>query len=439
MERMGSHNPHPEDSARWREGEETVFGRRNSCEGGKGALARRGIKASWVLVVVVAASSMVLAACGGSSPTSTSGKRETVKIGVPFSLSGAGAFAGVPEQQAAKVAFEELNAKYPNLNFVPVWKDDATDQGTGIDVTNELITQDQVDAIAGYTASNVCQAALPIAQQAKVPAIAADCVVPGLTKIGNYIFRDVVPYNDFLVSMIGTLKKDNPNLKTAAIIYTTANPVFASEDRDMEKEFKKVGIKLVAFETVTSASTSDFSAQMTRIAAAKPDILAVMLEGGQSGPAIVQARQAGMTNTIFIGEMNLNSTAVLTTAGTDAIGTYYPAHWTALAKFPTNEKYLADYKKMWHSTPDIFATNGYEAVMVMGQAIAKAGPPSKYKSLQDYRAAIRNALANIGTIQTVFGNGTMTFVTRKPVLKAWILHVVKGANGSPQVAIFNGH
>lgn len=358
-----------------------------------------------------------------------------VKIGVPLALSGSGAFAGTKMQQAMKVAFEQLNSQHKDIQLQPIWKDTRTDQGTGIDVTTELAQQDNVAAIVGYTASNICQAAIPVAQQSKVPVLDADCVVPGLTKIGNYVFRDVVSYDNFVSSMIDTLSKAM-GWKTGAIIYLTQNPVFDSEKVSISQAFKRDGIKLVATESVPSGNDSDFAAQLTRIAAKKPDVLGVMLLGGQSGPASVQVRQAGMTNTALIGEMNLNSNAYRTTGGKDAIGTYYPAHWTILAHFPRNDAYIKAYEQRWNEPPDIFATNGYQAVETLAQAIYKAGAPSNYANLQAYRAAVRDALDNLGTIDTVFGNGTMKMVNRKVVLTAHILHVVANGSGGTKVELY---
>ena len=204
------------------------------------------------------------------------------------------------------------------MKIDPIFVDDHSDQASTIDVTTRLITADQVAAITGYSVSNLCQAGLPVAQQNSVPTVEADCVAPGIVDIGNYIFASVIPYDSFVASMIDTLAKDSTlHLKKAGIIYLQANPVFADETKVMEKAFAKNGIKVVGVEAVPSTSDSDFSAQLTNLASKGVDALAVLLLGGQSGPAIAQARQAGMTqtNTIIVGEQNLNSAEVLRTAG----------------------------------------------------------------------------------------------------------------------------
>jgi branched-chain amino acid transport system substrate-binding protein len=339
-----------------------------------------------------------------------------VKIGIPLSLTGSVAFAGTKMQKAMELGVEQVNESgfLGSMEFVPIWEDDQSDQSQAIDVTRKLALQDEVAAIVGYTASNICQAALPVANELKVPTLEADCVAPDLEDIGPYIFRSVVPYNDFVVNMIDQLA-EQMDLERGAIIYLEENPVFVAMRPDVEEAFKQNGIEVVAVESVPSGSDTDFSAQMTKIAATDPDVLAILVLGGQSGPAAVQARQAGMTDTIMIGEQNLNSNEYLRIAGPDAVGTFFPAHWSLKADHEMNVEYVEAYREKYDEDPDLFGTNGYAAIWAMAHAIKQAGTAD--------REAIRDALDNLGTMPSVFGDGTLRLVDRAAVLDPTIMTI----------------
>ncbi len=324
-----------------------------------------------------------------------------VKIGVPLSLSGYAAFAGTKMRDAMELAFEEINntGYLDGMKLTPVWADDRSNQPQAISVTRQLILRDNVSAIVGYTASNICQAALPVAQELKVPTLNADCVVPGLNKIGDYVYNAVRPTDDYVVQLIKKLVPAR-NVKTAAILYLRENPVFTNLRDVAVDAFPKNGVKVVSEETVTSGNDNDFSAQLTAIASKKPDVLMILLIGGQVGPAMIQARQAGMTGTIFLGEQNFDSVEVRRVAGPNSEGAYYPSHWFADSPVTQNQKYVEAYVKRYNRQPDTFSTNGYNAIWLMAQIIKHANSGD--------REAIHKAMESIGEMQTVFGSTGVT-------------------------------
>lgn len=326
---------------------------------------------------------------------------QQVKVGVPLSLTGPIAFAGTKMREAMELAFEEINSTgyLGKMKLVPVWADDRSSQPQAISVTQQLIQRDNVSAIVGYTASNMCLAALPVAQESKVPTLNADCVVPGLDKIGNFVYNAVRPTDDYVFQLINRLVPAR-QVKTAAILWLRENPVFTNLQSVAQNAFEKNGAKVVAIETVTSGGDADFSAQLTSIAGKKPDVLVILLLGGQVGPAMVQARKAGMEKTIFLGEQNFDSAEVRRIAGPNADGSYYPSHWYADSPVPRNVAYVKAYRQRYNREPDTFATNGYNAVWLMAQIIKKAGSGD--------REAIRAAMESIGEMDTVFGRAGKT-------------------------------
>lgn len=351
---------------------------------------------SWISSVLFA----VVGVVGVAADLPVASAQE-VKVGVPLSLTGPVAFAGTKMREAMELAFDEINTSnyLGKLKLVPVWADDRSSQPQAISITQQLIQRDRVSAIVGYTASNMCLAALPVAQELRVPTLNADCVVPGLNKIGNYVYNAVRPTDDYVSQLIDRLVPVR-RVKTAAILYLRENPVFTNLLPVAQKAFEKNGVKIVAMESVTSGGDADFSAQLTNIAGNKPDALVILLLGGQVGPAMVQARKAGMEKTIFLGEQNFDSTEVRRIAGPNAEGSYYPSHWYADSPVARNVAYVKAYRQRYNRDPDTFATNGYNAVWLMAQIVKKAGSGD--------REAIRAAMESIGEMDTVFGRAGKT-------------------------------
>jgi len=345
---------------------------------------------------------------------------EDIKIGVPLSLTGPIAFAGTKMKDAMELAFDEVNKSgYLGSNkLIPIFADDRSNQPQGISVTQQLILRDRVSAIVGYTASNICQASLPVAQELKTPALQADCVVPGLNKIGNYVYSAVRPSDAFVEMAIDKLVAER-KIKTAGIIFQRDNPVFVNLQAVVTKAFEKNGVKIVASEPVTSGGDSDFSAQLTSIASGKPEVLAILLIGGQVGPAMIQARQTGMKDTIFLGEQNFDSVEVRRVAGPNAEGSIFPSHWFAASTIPGNIKYVKEYQARFNRDPDTFSANGYNAVWMMAQIIKKAGSGE--------REAIRAAMESIGEMDTIFGSaGKTSFKDRQVTLTPFFFTVKDG-------------
>jgi len=338
---------------------------------------------------------------GAMSFMSVAAGAEEIKIGVPLSLTGPVAFAGVKMRDAMEIAFEHVaeTGMLGDLKLVPIYMDDQSSQPTGINVTQQLALRDQVSAIVGYTASNICQAALPVAQELKVPTLNGDCVVDGLGKIGNYVYNTVRPSDRFLEQLVAKIAAGG-KFKTGAVLFQRENPLFANLAPVVTAAFEKAGIKVVATETVTSGADADFSAQLTNIAGAKPDVLAILLLGGQTGPAFVQARQAGLTDTIFIGVQNFDSDEVRRVAGEAAKDALYPSQWIAESPLENNKRFVEEYTKRFNREPDTFSANGYNSVLMLAQIIKKAGGGDREK--------IREAMETIGDMDTIFGTDGKT-------------------------------
>jgi branched-chain amino acid transport system substrate-binding protein len=394
-----------------------------------------GRSAAVVVVAVSGALGLAVAGCGSgtsSSAKTNSAGQTVVKVGVPLSLSGPVAFAGVQMQKAMKLGFKDANASLAasGIKLEPVFADDKSDQPTSIDVTRRLVQQDKVAVIAGYTASNICQAALPVAQQLKVPALNADCVIPDIVKMGDYIFRTAQPLDPAL-SLMTTKVAPQLGLKSSASLVLKENPGAVNAAKIMSAGLAKAGAPITDAESVRTADTTNFRSELTRIASKKPGALVIAVLGGQAGQVMVQARQSGL-DVPFIGEQNLGASSVIEIAGKAAANTYFATYWNPTGGTPKNDKFIKDFKAAYNAEPDTFAANGYAAVETIAAAVKKAGKPSG--DAQSYREKLKETLGNLGEIESIYGDGKLTMKDRAATMGAIIVKLnASGNTVTPEV------
>ena len=128
------------------------------------------------------------------------------KIGlVQSTTGGSAALYGTEQKQAIELAFAELNAgkTLNGIRLQALHSDDGADRGQTVNIFQRLIRQDKVIAILGPTLSNSAFAADPLAQQAGIPVIASSNTAPGVTRIGDYIFRTSVPEDQVFPTVLG--------------------------------------------------------------------------------------------------------------------------------------------------------------------------------------------------------------------------------------------
>ena len=121
--------------------------------------------------------------------------------------------------------------------------------------------------------SGEMMAAGPVANKSKVVALGTSTTAEGITDIGDYIFRNAVPES---LAVDTAIKEAHKTLgfKTAAIMYSNNNDQMVSVNNTARKALESVGVQIVDTETFADKDT-DFSAQLTKIQQAKPDVIIV--------------------------------------------------------------------------------------------------------------------------------------------------------------------
>lgn len=338
------------------------------------------------------------AGCGGQKSDNGGAKgQQTVKFGFVTAYTGPGAAYGTAMKEGVDLAVEEINND-PNTKMKIDLKtyDTKLVKAEAINAFKKCIEQDKVLAIEGPMTSGEMFAAGPIAQQSKVVAFGTGTTAPGITDIGDYIFRNAIPGK---MAIPITVKKAQEKLgfKKVAILYSNNNDQMVGENKIYQELFKEMGIDVVATETFADKDT-DFSAQLTKIQAANPDVIAVAGLYQEGALIVKKAREMGMNQPILANN-GFNSPAYIQQAGESANGTLVATPWNAESKSEKAQKFRKAFVAKYGHEPDQFAAQAYDAMYVMHQAAEQSGTTTDRKKFRDALSKIKDFEGATGKFQ----------------------------------------
>jgi branched-chain amino acid transport system substrate-binding protein len=201
------------------------------------------------------------------------GAQGPIRIGASLSLTGTYAQPGRYQHEGYKLCEKDLNAKGGLLGrkVELVVYDDQSMPATGVRLYEKLITDDKVDAVMGPYSSAVSEAVANVTEKYKKVMVAPLAATTEIFKKGRrYAFMILSPAEVYLEGLVDIAAKRG--LKTIAIINedTLFPKASAAGTADLAK---KAGLDVV-FREAYPKGNQDYSAMLTKIKAAKPDVLA---------------------------------------------------------------------------------------------------------------------------------------------------------------------
>lgn len=370
----------------------------------------------WTAAALAMVFAATAAGCGGGQAPAQSGNSAAgaAKIGVVSFLSGGGAAYGEAIRQGLELARDEINAK-GKTKLELVFEDSKGEKNEAINATNKLIHKDNVLAIIGPTLSGEMFAAGPIASQAGVSIMGTSTTAEGITDIGDYVFRNSLPESLALPSVVKKAK-EKLGLKKVAIMYSNNNDFTVSGFKTFEQAIKDNGLETVTVETFADKDT-DFSAQLTKIAALKPDAIFISALYQEAALILKKAREIGVTVPV-IGNNGFNSPQLIKLAGSAAEGAVVASPWYPGKEDEKVKNFVAAFKAKYNKEPDQFSAQAYDALYIMANAIENAGSTTDRKKLRD-------SLATVKDFQGVTGKFAFD-AKRNPAMDVTILVVKDG-------------
>lgn len=338
-----------------------------------------------------------------------------IVIGGVGPVSGEAATFGQSIKEGCELAVEEWNAAGGLLgkNIKLIYQDDKGDPTEAATVWTKLITQDKVVAIVGTVMSKCSLAGAPISQQYKVPMISPTSTNPKVTEVGDYIFRACF-IDPFQGTVGAKFAYENLKARKAACIFDVGNDYTKGLAEFFRDKFTELGGTIVAFEAHPTGTT-DFKAQLTKIIAAKPDVIYISDYYNDVGLIAKQARELGF-NGPLVGGDGWDSPDLVKIGGTAVENGYFTNHFSKDDPRPIVQEFVKKYQAKFGKVPDAFAALAYDAMQIMLDAIKRAGSTDPEK--------IKKALAetNINVV-----SGLITFdKNRNPIKSAVIIAIKNG-------------
>jgi branched-chain amino acid transport system substrate-binding protein len=336
-----------------------------------------------------------------------------IKIGASLSLTGTYAQPGSYQKEGYELCQDHLNAKGGLLGRKVefVFYDDQSMPATGVRLYEKLITEDKVDAVMGPYSSPITEAVANVSEKYQKVMVSPLAATTSIFKKGRkYIFMVISPAEAYLDGLVDMAAKRG--LKTIAVInedtlFTKASAVGVAEIA------KKKGMQVVFQEAYPKGNT-DFSALLTKLKAANPDVIAAST---YFDDAVAITRQ--------MKELNVNAKMYGVTVGGDlpkfyellkqnAEYVYGATQWEGNLPYPGQKEFVDSYQKKFGHEPVYHSAAGYAGCAIYGEAVKRAGTLDSDK--------VRDQLLKLET-RTFFGDykvdGDGFQVAHKMVMFQW--------------------
>lgn len=251
----------------------------------------------WVKKIGIVASVMVaLALCAQLGLAQE--KPAELKVGITTYLTGPASVFGVPGKAAFDIMIEEINAKggIDGVKIAPFFMDEGVGTSGLLSEYRRANQEMGIRVMLAAISSGHCLALAPVAEDLKILNVMWDCSTERVLEDAkyNYVFRPQANATIEMVAAVIYLLKTKPDFKTVAVV----NQDYAW-GRDSWEIFSntlkalKPDVKVVA-ELFPKFGASDFSAEISRLQALKPDVILNTSWGGDLDTFIRQASQRGL-------------------------------------------------------------------------------------------------------------------------------------------------
>lgn len=337
---------------------------------------------SRVSLVVALSAALSLMACGkkdaeAPAPTAEAAAPQgplVVKLGHSAPLTGPQAHIGKDTEYGAQMAVEDVNAANIQINgrtlkVELMGEDDQADPKQGTIVAQKFVDA-KVNAVIGHMNSGTTLPASVTYANANIPQVSASATNPEYTKRGYKTAFRVMTNDEAQGKVLGEFAAGKLAAKTIAVIDDKTQ-----YGEGIAIEFKKAaeakGAKIVAVEH-TDDKAVDFAAILTKIKATKPDVIFFGGMDPQAAPMSLQMKKLGIKAVLLMGDGGCTAD-FLKNAGASAEGQYCSKPGVPTEQMPGGPAFIEKYKAKYNAPIQLYAPYAYDAVMVVVEAIKRAG------------------------------------------------------------------
>ena len=336
------------------------------------------------IIGMLAIAATVFTACGQSEAEVKD--ESVVKIGSTFPLTGQYSNYGISTVNGIEMAVEEINEN-GGINGKEISLESLDDKGELTDTVTSYhkLVENGAEAVIGTNTSSPSQAIAEASVADNIPVITPTGTETSITEGKENVFRTCFT-NPYQGSLLAIYAKDSLDAKTAAMLVNTSSDYSTGIADAFEKKAEELGIEIVAKESYGDNDT-DFKAQLTSIAATKPDVLLLPEYYEKLSLITPQARQAGIDASFLGGDGWDGILKTMDESSYDLIqDSYFTNHFSIE---DTNERvrdFIEKYREKYGEDPTAFSALGYDTVYIIKEGFENADSDSN----EDRNAAIHD-------------------------------------------------
>jgi len=346
------------------------------------------------------------------------GAQQPVKIGFVSTFSGPTAVIGNDLRNSFELALDHLGRKMAGKPVEVIYEDDQQKPEVGVQKSQKLVESDKVDFVIGYIWSNVLLASLkPVvdSQTFLISANAGPSQIAG-EQCSPYFFSTSWQ-NDQTPQAMGTYMTQK-GVKTAFLI----GPNYAA-GKDMLTGVRTTFKGQVIGEELTKwPDQLDFSTELSKVRAAKPEAVFVFYPGAAGVQFLTQYAQSGLKGQIPLYTAFTVDAITLPLQKDLALGVPGAQEWINDMPNDANKKFVADFRSKHKNYPSFYGAQSYDAANFVNSAVVAVNGDLTKKDAM--RAEMRKA--NYASVRGPYKYGNNHF----PIQNFYLQDVVKDAEGN---------
>ncbi len=347
--------------------------------------------------------------------------QEPMKIGVVSVLTGPAATLGQQVRDGFQMAIDQMGGKLGGVPVQVTVIDDELKPDVAVGKVRGFVEGDKPAFVVGPVFSNILGAiAKPVLDSGAflISPNAGPSTMAGKGCHQNFF---VTSYqNDQVHEVLGKHAQDQ-GYKRAYIMA----PNYQA-GKDSLAGFKRYFKGEIVDEVYAPLTSLDFSAELAKIAAARPDVVFAFMPGGLGVNLVKQWSQAGLQGKIpFLSAFTVDE-STLPAQQDAAVGLFGGMTWAPNMDNPQTKKFVADYEAAYKIVPGSYAMQAYDAALLIDAAVKAAGGAGDKDKL---RAALKKA--EFTSLRGKFKFNTNGF----PIQDFYLVKVAKRADGKFQTEI----
>jgi branched-chain amino acid transport system substrate-binding protein len=344
--------------------------------------------------------------------------QQSVKIGFVSTFSGPTAVIGNDMRNSFELALDHLGRKMGGKPVEVIYEDDQQKPEVGVQKSQKLIESDKVNFVVGYIWSNVLLASLKPVVDSQTFLISSNA---GPSQIAGEqcspFFFSTSWQNDQTPQAMGRYMTQK-GVKTAFLI----GPNYAA-GKDMLTGVRATFKGQIIGEELTKwPDQLDFSTELSKVRAAKPEAVFVFYPGAAGVQFLTQYAQSGLKGQIPLYTAFTIDAITLKLQKDLALGVPGAQQWVNDLPNDANKRYVADFRKKFDNYPTFYGAQSYDAANLVNSAVVAVNGDLDKKDAM--RAEMRKA--NYASVRGPYKYGNNHF----PIQNFYLQDVVKDAQGN---------